>query len=54
MTIDTHDDRVSRVRLYVLRAMYLLLAVGLGATNLPELISHEPTARGVIPTPRWR
>lgn len=36
-------------RLYVLRATYLLLVVGLGATIVPELFDHEPTARGVIP-----
>ncbi len=30
--------------------MYLLLAVGLGASNLPELISHGLTSRGVIPS----
>lgn len=41
---------VSLARLYVLRATYLLLLVGLGATNVPALVSHEPTARGVIPS----
>lgn len=46
----TVESGVSLARLYVLRATYLLLVVGLGATNLPELISHEPTARGVIPS----
>ena len=40
---------VSVVRLYVLRATYLLLVVGLGATVVPVLFSHEPMARGVIP-----
>lgn len=44
----TVESGVSLARLYVLRATYLLLVLGLGATNLPELISHEPTARGVI------
>ena len=47
---DRADSEVSLARLYVLRATYLLLIVGLGATNLPVLISHEPTARGVIPS----
>ncbi|MGH6780615.1 MAG: hypothetical protein ACREB5_00720 [Sphingomonadaceae bacterium] len=47
---ETVDGDVSLVRLYVLRATYLLLIVGLSAINLPELISHEPTARGVIPS----
>ncbi len=41
---------VSLVRLYVLRATYLLLVVGLGATTVPVLFSHAPTARGVIPS----
>jgi hypothetical protein len=50
MAIESLRDDVSLARLYVLRAMYLLLVVGLGATNLPELISHDPTARGVIPS----
>jgi hypothetical protein len=44
------DAGVSLVRLYILRATYLLLIVGLGAVNLPALISHEPAARGVIPS----
>ena len=35
-------------RLYVLRATYLLLVVGLGQMILPGLVSHEPMARGVI------
>ena len=50
MTTDLRADEVSLARLYVLRAMYLLLIVGLGADNLPEIISHEPIARGVIPS----
>ena len=41
-------DEVSLVRLYVLRATYLLLVVGLGAMIVPTLIDHEPMARGVI------
>ncbi|MGZ5114388.1 MAG: hypothetical protein ACXWIY_02300 [Caldimonas sp.] len=47
--VDSAGD-VSLVRLYVLRATYLLLAAGLGATIVPVLLSHEPTARGVIPS----
>lgn len=47
---NTVENGVSLARLYVLRATYLLLIVGLGAINLPELISHEPAARGVIPS----
>lgn len=41
---------VSLLRLYVLRATYLLLVVGLGLMILPALIGHEPMARGVIPS----
>ena len=44
------ESEVSRVRLYVLRAMYLVLAIGGGIAFLPQLIGHEPTARGVIPS----
>jgi hypothetical protein len=47
---DPAASEVSRARLYGLRATYLLLIVGLGATNLPGLISHDPTSRGVIPS----
>jgi hypothetical protein len=39
---------VSLFRLYVLRAMYLVLVVGLGAMILPEILGHELTSRGVI------
>src|SRR5947209_20037838 len=44
------EGEVSLIRLYVLRATYLLLVVGLGAMIVPALISHEPMARGVIPS----
>jgi hypothetical protein len=44
------ESEVSLARLYVLRAMYLLLVIGGGIVFLPQLISHEPTARGVIPS----
>src|SRR3954467_15433500 len=47
---ETTEGEVSLARLYALRAMYLLLVVGLAAINLPELIGHEPTSRGVIPS----
>jgi len=46
---DTASE-VSLVRLYVLRATYLLLVVRLGAMVVPVLFSHEPMARGVIPS----
>jgi hypothetical protein len=44
------DSGVSLVRLYVLRATYLLLVVGLGAMIVPPLVNHETIARGVIPS----
>lgn len=39
---------VSLLRLYILRAMYLLLVVGIGAMIGSEILSHELTSRGVI------
>jgi hypothetical protein len=47
---ETVTNEVSLFRLYILRAMYLLLIVGLGAMIVPEIISHQPTSRGVIPS----
>ena len=44
------ESEVSLARLYVLRAMYLLLIIGGGIQFLPQLIAHDPTARGVIPS----
>jgi hypothetical protein len=44
------ENEVSLARLYVLRATYLLLVVGLGALIVPPLINHAPMARGVIPS----
>ena len=46
----TAEGEVSLVRLYVLRAAYLLLVIGLGAMIVPEIVSHELTSRGVIPS----
>lgn len=46
---DTSREEVSLLRLYILRAMYLLIIVGLGAMVMPEVLSHEPASRGVIP-----
>ena len=37
-------------RLYVMRAMYLFIVVGLGAMIVPVILSHELTSRGVIPS----
>ena len=42
------EGEVSLLRLYILRAMYLVLVVGLGAMIVPELVDHELTSRGVI------
>jgi hypothetical protein len=39
---------VSLVRLYLLRAMYLLLVFGLGALIVPDILSHRTMERGVI------
>jgi hypothetical protein len=50
LATNTTESEVSLVRLYVLRATYLLLVVGLGTLIVPSLINHEPMARGVIPS----
>lgn len=44
------ESEVSLARLHILRAMYLLLVIGGAIVFLPQLIGHEPTARGVIPS----
>ena len=41
-------EEVSLLRLYILRAAYLLLVIGLGAMIVPEILNHELTSRGVI------
>jgi hypothetical protein len=41
-------EGVSRFRLYVLRAAYALLIVGLGGLIVPQIVSHPITDRGVI------
>jgi hypothetical protein len=46
----TVESGVPLARLYVLRAAYLLLVVGLGTMIVPVLLDHEPMARGVIPS----
>lgn len=50
VTVPARPDAVPLWRLHVLRATYLLLVVGVGAMILPVIVSHEPTARGVIPS----
>src|SRR5262245_38598368 len=37
------DDAVSAIRLWVMRAMYLFMAVGIGNMIWPLIISHDPT-----------
>ncbi len=46
----TGAPQVSLLRLYLLRATYLLLVIGLGGMIAPQLFSHEPMSRGVIPS----
>ena len=45
----TADGELSLFRLYVLRALYFLIAFAEGSQVIPALFAHEPTARGVIP-----
>jgi hypothetical protein len=40
------ESEVSLTRIYMLRAMYLLLVIGGAIVFLPQLIGHEPRARG--------
>lgn len=44
------ESDVSLTRLYVLRATYLLLAVGVASLVMPSLMNPAPMARGVIPS----
>jgi hypothetical protein len=41
---------VSLARIYVLRATYLLLVIGLGGMVVPDVVSHPVLSRGVIPS----
>jgi hypothetical protein len=43
-------QEVSLARLYVLRATYLLLIIGLGGMIVPDVVSHPVISRGVIPS----
>jgi hypothetical protein len=43
------DSELSLLRLYVMRAIYFLIAFAEGSQVVPALFVHEPTARGVIP-----
>ena len=42
------EDGVSLLRLYLLRAAYLLLIIGLGGLIVPQIVSLPITDRGVI------
>jgi hypothetical protein len=50
VTGSSSEAGVSLVRLFVLRAAYLLLAVGLGGFIVPDILSHAVASRGVIPS----
>jgi hypothetical protein len=43
-------QEVSLARIYVLRATYLLLVIGLGGMIMPDVVSHPVISRGVIPS----
>ena len=42
------DADLSTLRLYVLRAAYLLVGLGMGSIIIPALFDHAPADRGVI------
>ena len=42
------DNELSLLRLYIMRAIYFLIAFAEGSQVVPALFAHEPTARGVI------
>jgi hypothetical protein len=43
-------QEVSLARIYVLRATYLLLVIGIGGMIVPEVVSHPVISRGIIPS----
>jgi hypothetical protein len=47
-TAANHNREVSLLRLYVLRAMYLTLVLGLGIVNMPAVLRHPVDANGVV------
>ena len=47
-TTATTAPDVSLFRLYLLRATYLLLIVGLGGLIVPQILDHEIASRGII------
>ena len=44
------EGELSLLRLYLMRAIYFAIAFLEGSQVIPILFSHEPTARGVIPS----
>jgi hypothetical protein len=44
------SDDLTLLRLYVLRAVYLLIGVGEGSQIAPAISLHDQAARGVIPS----
>ena len=42
------NGEVSLVRLYVMRLMYLAIALGIGAMVLPTLLNHSPETEGLV------
>jgi len=49
-TQTANEHELSLLRLYIMRAIYFLIAFAEGSQVVPALFSHEPTARGVIPS----
>jgi len=47
-SFSSSKEELSLLRLHVLRAIYLLIALGEGSQVVPALFVHEPAARGVI------
>jgi hypothetical protein len=43
------ENDLTVLRLYVLRAVYLLIGLGEGSQIAPVLFVHEPATRGVVP-----
>jgi hypothetical protein len=50
MNLPIPSHEVSLFRLYVLRAAYLLFAVGLGSSIWPQVVHHPLTAHAIAPS----
>jgi hypothetical protein len=48
-SLPASEGELTLFRLYLLRAVYVLIGLGEGSQVAPALFVHEPTARGVIP-----